>query len=64
LKELRKWFTEDWAFKDFFSLMLCDERSESRKGLGRWIRNVAVVTEEAGFVLKYERVQFSLLAMA
>jgi len=41
-----------------------DVRSESRKMLRRGMRIVAMVTEEARLVLKYERVRVLPLAMA
>ena len=41
-----------------------DERSESRKGLGRRVRIIAVVGEGVDLVRWYERVQFLPLAVA
>ena len=36
----------------------CDERSESRKGLGLGARIAAMITEEACLIVKYERARF------
>ena len=46
------------------SLMHCDERSESRKGLGWGMEIVAVVWEGGCLVRRYAHVRFSLLGMA
>jgi len=38
------------------SPITCDERSESRKGLGLCVRIIALVGEEVRLVRRYERV--------
>jgi len=42
----------------------CDERSESRKGLGLGMRITAVFMEKAYLVQKYKRLQFLSLVIA